>query len=106
MRTLPSRDIDSLNPIATRAGAIYAGSAIPHRADRRPQDPVQGPGEQGEADRRPDLLLGPASSLRDGLGDRATELPGQTGQGGFAQGSDDRAILGFVRPRWHTSAIP
>ena len=105
-RAYPEQGSDTQTGLLPGAGVIHAGSAIPDRADRGPQDPVQGPGEQGQADRRPDLLLGPACSLGDGLGYRTANLPGQTGQGGFAQRGDDRVLLRSLRLRWHTSAIP
>jgi hypothetical protein len=75
-------------PLTSHPGAICAGSATTDGTDGWTQDPVQGPGQQREADHRSDLLLRPPRVLGDGLRDGSTNPPGQTRKGGFAQRSD------------------
>ena len=74
--------------LTSHPGAICAGSATTDGTYGRTQDPVQGPGQQREADHRSDLLLRPPGVLGDGLRDGSTNPPGQTRKGGFAQRGD------------------
>src|SRR3954447_26896329 len=71
--------------------------------DERPPDPVDGVGEQDQAQDRLDLLFIEARPLRDRLGDRASDRSTPTGESRLADLDDGAVLLSVI---CHGSAVP